>query len=151
MIVIFLNYILTLLIFIVNTPESVRDMRCQNKFDLICYLPFSWIFHWPVTWPFQSAVVSWAAMSIPLLIVIVFVFVIDYYVDAICTTRLEVLHTARFGSMAAFTVAVLLSFFWDHPFVGHVTNMRALRVIVVEDHLLSGGAVFSFVLFMFGE
>ena len=90
-------------------------------------------------------------MSIPLLIVIVFVFVIDYYVDAICTTRLEVLHTARFGSMAAFTVAVLLSFFWDHPFVGHVTNMRALQVIVVEDHLLSGGAVFSFVLFMFGE
>lgn len=97
----------------------------------------------------ESAVVSWPAMLIPLLIVVLFVFVVDYYVDAICMTRLEVLHTARFGSMATFTVAVILSFFWDHPFIGHVTNMRVLRVIVVEDHLLSGGAVFSFVLFMF--
>ena len=100
---------------------------------------------------FQSAVVSWTAMLVPLLIVILFMFVIDYYVEAVCVTRLEVLHTARFGSMATFTVAVFLSFIWDHPFIGHVTNLRALRVIVVEDHLLSGGAVFSFVLFMFGE
>ena len=35
MIVIFLTFILTLIVFIVNTPESFWDMLCINKFDLV--------------------------------------------------------------------------------------------------------------------
>ena len=32
----FLSFILTLIVFIVNTPESIWDMLCIYQFDLIC-------------------------------------------------------------------------------------------------------------------
>ena len=85
------------------------------------------------------------------LIIITFIFMLNYYVEAICVTRLDQSRTSRFGSMATFLSALVLSFVWNHPFVSQLTNVTDQQHVASLDHVFSGGVAFSFVLFMFGK
>ncbi len=86
-------------------------------------------------------------MVFPISLVVLIGFIFDYYAEAVCINRMDIYRTARVGSMATFTAALILSCFWNHPFV-HFTDYKNINDI--EDHMLSGGVIFSFVLFMFG-
>lgn len=78
-------------------------------------------------------------------------FVFDYYVDAVSINKLEASQTARIGSLTIFTAGLVLSFIWSHPFIDAITNLSTYKDIATEDHLLSGGVVFSLVLILFGQ
>ena len=69
---------------------------------------------------FQSEVESWTFVAFPLFLVILLVFVIDYYVDAVCVSHLELARTARFGSMGTAVFGLVLSCIWNHPFITQV-------------------------------
>ena len=83
--------------------------------------------------------------------VIIFVFIVDYYMEAIAVNRLDMSQASRVASMATFSWALLLSCVWTHPFVSQVTSMGKIKEILAEDHMLSGGVIFSFILFLFGK
>ena len=85
------------------------------------------------------------------LVIITVAFVLNYYVEAVCITRLDQSRTSRFGAMATFLAALAFGFLWNHPFVGQLTNISDLHKVISIDHVFSGGVAFSFVLFMFGK
>lgn len=93
----------------------------------------------------QSVVTSWTSCLVPLLLVVLFL-VADFYVEAICSNHLDGVAVHRLGSMAVFVSGLLLSMSWSHPFIASMTSSA-----ITEDHMLSGGVIFSFVLFMFGQ
>ena len=98
----------------------------------------------------QSMLESWFSLGVPMTLVTVGLMA-DFYVEAVCTNRMEAARTARVGSHAALVGALLLSCLWNHPFVGHLTKTTNLRVLIAEEHILSGGVIFSFVLFVSGK
>lgn len=87
----------------------------------------------------------------PVVLVILMVCVIDYYVESVSVTHMDVAWSGRVGTMSILTSALLLSFLWNHPFVAGLTTLQHSQDVISPDHILSGGVVFSFVLFMFGE
>ncbi|CAH1796787.1 unnamed protein product [Owenia fusiformis] len=97
----------------------------------------------------ESEDISLWSVVIPLTIVILIVFLADYYIDAISIQRLDAPTAAKFGSMAVFTGALVISFFWNHPYASKITSMHHIVEVVQEDHVLSGGVIFSYVLIMF--
>ena len=90
-------------------------------------------------------------MLVAILLVVIMVFVADFYVTAACTIRLEQFRTAKVSTTAVFCNGIILTYLWNHPIVSHLTTRSFLNIVAAEDHVLSGGVVFSFVLFMFGE
>lgn len=96
----------------------------------------------------ESLLTSWWSVLLPLFIITV-IFVLNYYVEAVCITRLDQSRTSRFGAMATFLAALAFSFLWNHPFVSQLTNLSDLHKVISVDHVFSGGVAFSFVLFMF--
>jgi len=53
--------------------------------------------------------------------------------------------------MTIFGVGLLLSLIWNHPFIESITTLSTYKQLITEDHLLSGGVVFSIVLVFFGQ
>ncbi|KAK2153606.1 hypothetical protein LSH36_291g03057 [Paralvinella palmiformis] len=96
----------------------------------------------------ESLLMSSWSVVFPLLIITI-IFVLNYYVDAVCVTRLDQSRSSRFGAMATFVAALALNFLWNHPFVNHLTSIAHLDKVITIDHVFSGGVAFSFVLFMF--
>ncbi len=69
---------------------------------------------------FQSEVESWTSVGLPIFLVILVVFVIDYYVDSVCVNHLEMARTGRFSAMGTAVFGLLLSCVWNHPFISQV-------------------------------
>lgn len=57
---------------------------------------------------------------------------------------------ARNGALLIFAAGVVLSLIWSHPFIEAITTLAEYKEFITEDHLLSGGVVFSVVLLYFG-
>ena len=101
--------------------------------------------------PFQNQVQSWWSLFLPLTSIILIVFILDYYIDSISASRLDVFKTSRYGAYALFTSAVMLSYLWsDHGGHGAALLGKIDKEGSVE-HEISGGVVFSGLLFIFGE
>ncbi|ELT96504.1 hypothetical protein CAPTEDRAFT_20619 [Capitella teleta] len=92
----------------------------------------------------ETLVQSWTATVLPLTLV-VFFLVLDFYVDAVCCHQMDPPLANRLGSSAIFLSGLFLTFFWSHPFIAQITN----AAVITNDHILSGGVIFSFVLFLF--
>lgn len=73
------------------------------------------------------------------------VFVLDYYVESVCTLRLDSCITARLGSLTVFAAALLLAFSWGTS--GHTGH--TWTGLTSGQHSLSGGLIFAWVMFMF--
>ena len=68
----------------------------------------------------QSLLTSWLSTAFPVVLVVLTVAVIDYYADTVCVNRLEVSRGSRVAAIAVFSSGLLLSVFWNHPFVAQV-------------------------------
>ncbi|ESP05676.1 hypothetical protein LOTGIDRAFT_103228 [Lottia gigantea] len=99
----------------------------------------------------ETDIQSTVFLIFPLVLVILFVFLLDYYIEAVCINHLQPAKTALYGSIFMFISAVLLSLTWNHPYIAQITTMSKLREIITEDHVLSGGVVFSVIIFLFGK
>ncbi|XP_045216205.2 proton-coupled zinc antiporter SLC30A5-like [Mercenaria mercenaria] len=87
--------------------------------------------------------VSWISLIFPLTLIILFVFIFDYYIEAVALNHIQPTKTAEYGAYAMFGGALLLALTWNHPYTAKMTSMNKLQEIITEDHVLSAGVVFS--------
>ncbi|CAN7941725.1 unnamed protein product, partial [Ixodes hexagonus] len=74
----------------------------------------------------------------------IILFVLDYYVESVCQARLGPQASAKLGSLTVFTAALTLAFLWS----GNVSAMpNYWGSPTPEQHLLSGGLVFAWLMF----
>ncbi|XP_050737448.1 zinc transporter 5-like isoform X3 [Eriocheir sinensis] len=77
-------------------------------------------------------------------VVALFVFVLHSYVEAACTQRLDMVRTARIGTLAMFCAALLVSAVWRPSAVhGGGAGDEPNRQL---EHAFSGGVVFSIIM-----
>lgn len=100
---------------------------------------------------FQTEIESWLYLLFPLCLVIFFIFVVDFYIEAVVLNHLQPPKTAVCGTYAVAISALFLGMTWDHPLMAKITTMHKLKEIITEDHVLSGGVVFSLMTFLLGE
>ena len=93
---------------------------------------------------------SWLYLLFPLTLIVFFVFIIDYYIEAVSVNHLQATRTAAYGAYAIFTSAFILAILWNHPMTAKITTINKLRDIITEDHVLSYGVIFSLGSFMLG-
>nr|CAD7256589.1 unnamed protein product [Timema shepardi] len=79
---------------------------------------------------------------LPLSAVAIFIYVINFYVDAACIQRLELPRVARIGSVSLFLWALMAALLWGWPYSEELVGK------VTRDHTLSGGGLLSCILFI---
>ncbi|XP_070543256.1 proton-coupled zinc antiporter SLC30A5-like [Ptychodera flava] len=97
-----------------------------------------------------TKVESWWSMCIPFFTITVCVFIFDYYIESVCTSRLDSSKTTRFGSLSVLFFALLLSVFWSHPMTTKITQLSKDQEehLISHEHMLTGGLICSTILFM---
>ncbi|KAM4878883.1 proton-coupled zinc antiporter SLC30A5 isoform 9-T12 [Sylvia borin] len=96
----------------------------------------------------ESKVESWSSLIMPFITVIFFVVILDFYVESICTVKMEASTCARYGSFLIFISALLFGNFWTHPITDQLRAMNKPPHHESTEHVLSGGVVVSAVFFV---
>ncbi|XP_065836732.1 proton-coupled zinc antiporter SLC30A5-like [Oscarella lobularis] len=86
---------------------------------------------------------SWTDVALPLLAVIIFTFILDFYVESVCSAKLESAHLHKLGTIASFTSALVLSFIWNHPDF----PSKSMSSVTMH-HALSPGVIVAYILFV---
>lgn len=89
---------------------------------------------------------SWWTFFIPLLFSGTALFVLDYYVESVCSLKLELPHTAKLGSLTIFSASLLLACFWGARVSDIPTHWSN---VLPAEHSLSGGLIFAWIMFIF--
>lgn len=84
----------------------------------------------------------------PFITVIFFVVILDFYVESICSVKMEASTCARYGSFLTFMSALLFGNFWTHPITDQLRAMNKPPHHESTEHVLSGGVVVSAVFFV---
>ncbi|XP_033862480.2 proton-coupled zinc antiporter SLC30A5 [Acipenser ruthenus] len=96
----------------------------------------------------ESKVESWSSLIMPFGMIVFSVMVLDFYVESICTTKMEGAKCARYGSLFLFLSGLLLANFWTHPLTDQLRAMSKPAQQQSTEHVLSGGVVVSAVFFI---
>lgn len=96
----------------------------------------------------EFEVQSWVNIIIPFIIVIFSVCIIDYYIENVASNHMHSSRLAMYSTAAIFGGALLLSYTWNHPYMARATTLHKLKDIITEDHALSGGVIFSVLIFV---
>uniref|UniRef100_A0A2K5W4C8 Zinc transporter n=1 Tax=Macaca fascicularis TaxID=9541 RepID=A0A2K5W4C8_MACFA len=96
----------------------------------------------------KSKVESWFSLIMPFATVIFFVMILDFYVDSICSVKMDVSKCARYGSFPIFISALLFGNFWTHPITDQLRAMNKAAHQESTEHVLSGGVVVSAIFFI---
>uniref|UniRef100_A0A671XKJ4 Zinc transporter n=1 Tax=Sparus aurata TaxID=8175 RepID=A0A671XKJ4_SPAAU len=96
----------------------------------------------------QSKVESWSSLVLPFGMIVFSVMILEFYVDAICSAKMETPRCARYGAIALFLSALLLANFWTHPLTDQLRSMSKPPQQVSTEHVLSGGVIVSAVFFI---
>lgn len=97
----------------------------------------------------EGTIQSWFTLFVLMCVISVFVFVLDYYVVSISTQKLDVGRSAQCATVGVFVSAFLFALIWNHPYVTAVSMTSKAQDVIADEHLLSGGVVFSCVMFLF--
>lgn len=93
---------------------------------------------------------SWYYYLIPVVLMGVFVFVFDFYVESYVSQKTDQVYTAKYGAIFVFTASIGLSFIWNHPHVVKVTVMDKIKNVIEQEHALSWGVIFAYFLYVLG-
>ncbi|TNM92533.1 hypothetical protein fugu_019545 [Takifugu bimaculatus] len=63
----------------------------------------------------ESKVESWSSVILPFGMIIFCVMILEFYVEAICSAKMEAPRCARYSALALFLSALFLANFWTHP------------------------------------
>uniref|UniRef100_A0A8D0A7F0 Zinc transporter n=1 Tax=Sander lucioperca TaxID=283035 RepID=A0A8D0A7F0_SANLU len=96
----------------------------------------------------ESKVESWSSLILPFGMIILSVMILEFYVEAICNTKMETPRCARYGAVALFLSALLLANFWTHPLTDQLRSMSKPAQQLSTEHVLSGGVIVSAVFFI---
>lgn len=76
------------------------------------------------------------------------VMILEFYVEAICSAKMEAPRCARYSALALFLSALFLANFWTHPLTDQLRSMSKPAQQVGTEHVLSGGVLVSAVFFI---
>uniref|UniRef100_A0A8C8UPP9 Zinc transporter n=1 Tax=Peromyscus maniculatus bairdii TaxID=230844 RepID=A0A8C8UPP9_PERMB len=96
----------------------------------------------------KSKVESWFSLIVPFTTVIFFVMILDFYMDSLCSIKMDVSKCARYGSFPIFISALLFGNFWTHPITDQLRAVNRAAHQESTEHVLSGGVVVSAVFFI---
>jgi zinc transporter 5/7 len=91
---------------------------------------------------------SWFYYLLPVLIMSLFLFVIDFYIESFVQQKTDSVYTSKFGSLFVFSSSLLLSFVWNHPHLVKVMVMDKIKTIIEQEHALSWGVIIAYVFFI---
>ncbi|ERE82162.1 zinc transporter 5 [Cricetulus griseus] len=126
----------------VGGPKRLQALSQLVSVFLLC----PWVIVLSVTT--QSKVESWFSLIVPFTTVIFFVMILDFYMDSICSVKMEVSKCARYGSFPIFISALLFGNFWTHPITDQLRAVNRAAHQEGTEHVLSGGVVVSAVFFI---
>uniref|UniRef100_A0A668VBH5 Zinc transporter n=1 Tax=Oreochromis aureus TaxID=47969 RepID=A0A668VBH5_OREAU len=96
----------------------------------------------------ESKVESWSSLVLPFGMIIFSVMILEFYVEAICSAKMEMPRCARYGALALFFSALLLANFWTHPLTDQLRSMSKPAHYGSTEHVLSGGVLVSAIFFI---
>lgn len=79
---------------------------------------------------------------------IIFSVVLEFYVEAICSAKMETPRCARYSTLALLCSALLLANFWTHLLSEQLLSVSTPPHRVSTEHVLSGGVVVSAIFFI---
>lgn len=91
---------------------------------------------------------SWIYFLIPIILLSLFIFVIDFYVDAYVTQKTDGVYTSKMGAIFVFSCSIGLSFLWNHPHLVRIVVMDKIKTIIEQEHALSWGVIIAFFLYI---
>lgn len=94
---------------------------------------------------------SWSSLILPFGMIILSVVILEFYVEAICNTKMETPRCARYGAVTLSLSALLLANFWTHPLTDQLRSTSKPPLRVGTEHVLSGGVIVSAVFFIMCE
>ncbi|XP_028929247.1 zinc transporter 5 isoform X2 [Ornithorhynchus anatinus] len=95
----------------------------------------------------ESKVESWLALTVPFATAIFSVAILDFYVDSLCSAKMEASKCARYGSFLAVLSALLFGNLWTHPIADQLRAIDRPAHRESTEHVPSGGVVVSAVFF----
>uniref|UniRef100_G3Q1K6 Zinc transporter n=1 Tax=Gasterosteus aculeatus aculeatus TaxID=481459 RepID=G3Q1K6_GASAC len=128
----------------VEIGGAKRLYALDNLVSAIVLLP--WVVVLSLTT--DSKVESWSSLILPFGMIILSVTILEFYVEAICNTKMETPRCARYGAIALFLSALLLANFWTHPLTDQLRSMSKPPQQVSTEHVLSGGVIVSAIFFI---
>uniref|UniRef100_A0A673APN8 Zinc transporter n=1 Tax=Sphaeramia orbicularis TaxID=375764 RepID=A0A673APN8_9TELE len=96
----------------------------------------------------KSKVESWSSLILPFGMIIFSVMILEFYVEAVCSAKMETPRCARYGAIALFLSALMLANFWTHPLTDQLRSMSKPPQQVSTEHVLSGGVLVSATFFI---
>lgn len=93
---------------------------------------------------------SWIYYFVPILVMALFLFVIDFYVEAYASQKTDANYSSKYASIFVFSTSIGLSFVWNHPHLVKVIVMDKMKTIVEQEHALSWGVIISYFLYVLG-
>ncbi|KAK7173773.1 hypothetical protein R3I93_003562 [Phoxinus phoxinus] len=101
----------------------------------------------------ESKVESWSGLILPFAMIIFSVMILDFYVESICTAKLETSRCARYGSIFLFLSGLVLANFWTHPLTDQLRVRSKLgnNQQSSTEHVLSGGVLVSACFFIMAD
>uniref|UniRef100_A0A674PAI4 Zinc transporter n=1 Tax=Takifugu rubripes TaxID=31033 RepID=A0A674PAI4_TAKRU len=96
----------------------------------------------------ESKVESWSSVILPFGMIIFCVMILEFYVEAICSAKMEAPRCARYSALALFLSALFLANFWTHPLTDQLRSISKPPQQVGTEHVLSGGVLVSAVFFI---
>ncbi|KTG38501.1 hypothetical protein cypCar_00008597 [Cyprinus carpio] len=99
----------------------------------------------------ESKVESWSGLILPFAMIIFSVMILDFYVESICTAKLETSRSARYGSIFLFLSGLLLANFWTHPLTDQLRAISKPGQQSSTEHVLSGGVLVSACFFIMAD
>uniref|UniRef100_A0A672NGR6 Zinc transporter n=1 Tax=Sinocyclocheilus grahami TaxID=75366 RepID=A0A672NGR6_SINGR len=99
----------------------------------------------------ESKVESWSGVILPFAMIIFSVMILDFYVESICTAKLETSRSARYGSIFLFLSGLLLANFWTHPLTDQLRAISKPDQQNSTEHVLSGGVLVSACFFIMAD
>ena len=97
----------------------------------------------------QTTDVDWLDTLVPFVIVIFLVFIVDFYIESFCLSKLESASTGKIGSTASFLSAVIISMLWDQPWAWTMHEWHHGKPS--DSHLVSAGTLFAALFFVLGK
>uniref|UniRef100_A0A3B3WED4 Zinc transporter n=1 Tax=Poecilia mexicana TaxID=48701 RepID=A0A3B3WED4_9TELE len=88
----------------------------------------------------KSKVDSWSSLVVPFAMIIFSVVILEFYVESVCSAKMEAPRCARYGAFALFPAALALANFWTGPL--------SRPPQLATEHVLSGGVIVSAVFFV---
>ncbi|XP_035040513.2 zinc transporter 5 isoform X2 [Hippoglossus stenolepis] len=128
----------------VELGGAKRLYALDNLVSAMVLLP--WVIVLSVTT--ESKVDSWSSLILPFGMIIFSVMTLEFYVEAVCSAKMETPRCARYGTIALFLSALLLANFWTHPLTDQLRSMSKPPQQVSTEHVLSGGVLVSAIFFI---